>query len=104
MGAAPSVAGTTTHGRSTAWTVAFDVRVTLPASRFASVYARSTRQNKPWSAGRYRVYLAHGFDTRAFDDGAYRVVVEATDTAGNRDVAVTQVEIRNDARELRGRR
>ena len=91
-------------GRSTRWTVAFDVRTALRVSRFASVYARSTRQNKPWRAGRYRVYLAHGLDTRAFADGLYRVVVQAIDTAGNRDVAETPVEIRNDERDTQGGR
>ena len=85
-------------GRATPWTIAFDVREALPASPFGKVYARWTRQNKPWRAGRYRVFLARGLDTRTVADGAYRVEVEATDTAGNRGIAATTVQIRNGGR------
>ena len=86
------------------WVTALDARVVLPAAGFDGVYARWTRQNKPWRAGRYRVYLAHGLDTRAFDDGLYRIVVQAIDTAGNRGVAETPVEIRNAERDTQGGR
>lgn len=81
----------------TAWRTALDVRTSLPSCGFASVYARWTRQNKPWRAGRYRVYLARDLDTRALADGRYRVEVEASDTHGNSARRATVVVVRNAA-------
>lgn len=72
------------------WRTAVDFRDHLPSTPFTSIYARWTRQNHPWKRGgrgRYRYYLARGFDTRALPNGTYRVVVEVRDTAGNRRTA-----------------
>jgi hypothetical protein len=65
------------------WIVALDLRVRLPDVPYDRVYGRWTRQNKPWRAGRYRVYLARRLNTLALRDGTYTVEVVATDTAGN---------------------
>ncbi|HSC91644.1 MAG TPA: hypothetical protein VLB86_08330 [Gaiellaceae bacterium] len=56
-----------------------------------------TRQNKPWRVGRYRLDLTRGLDTRSLADGAYRVDVETTDTAGNRSRNATTVVVRTAA-------
>lgn len=69
---------------STAWRTVFDVRITLPpAHAFTAVYARWSRQNCARRLGRYRFYLAHGFETAALPNGSYELVVKAADTQGN---------------------
>lgn len=70
---------------ATAWHVAFDVRGSLPASAFSTVYAKWTRQNHPDRSqlGRYRYLLVRAFDTRSLPNGTYRLVVRAADTRGN---------------------
>ena len=80
------------------WKTAFDVRAELPRSGFDGIYAKWTRQNKPWRAGRYRVYLVHGLDTTALADGAYRLEVAAADTRGNTGVARAPIVVRNHGR------
>ena len=67
----------------TGWRVAVDFRSGLPESSFESVYAPWTRQNHPWSRGRYRFVLAPRFDTRALPDGRHRLEIVAADTRGN---------------------
>lgn len=71
---------------SAAWRVAVDFRGALPSAAYPSIYAAWTRQNRPSKRnghGRYRYYLARGLDTRSLPNGSYRVVVRASDTAGN---------------------
>jgi hypothetical protein len=67
----------------TRWRVAIDFRGALPSSPFESVYAPWTRQNHPWSRGRYRFVLAARFDSRVLPDGRHRLEVVATDTRAN---------------------
>ena len=74
-------------------TIAFDVRRRIPPNdSFRTYYAPGTHQNLPqfatrrfgWMPGEYLLDLDHGrFDTRRLHNGAYRVVVTATDTRGN---------------------
>lgn len=71
---------------SSAWRVAADFRYALPRTPFSSVYAIWTRQNRPSKRdghGRYRFALARGLDTRSLPNGAYRLTVRISDTAGN---------------------
>jgi hypothetical protein len=73
-------------GASTApngWRTAVDFRNGLPALPFEAVYARWTRQNKPWRNGRYRVLLAREWNTASLSPGRHRLEVVATDTRGN---------------------
>ena len=72
------------RGVSMPWRVAFDARTVLPTTPFRAVYARWTRQNRRDSRGRYRLLLAHGFDTSSLQPGSYRVEVRLADTRGNR--------------------
>lgn len=66
------------------WRVAADFRSTLlPGARFSAIYAAATRQNHPNAPGRYRFWLARGWDTRRHRDGSYRLDVEAADIRGN---------------------
>ena len=68
---------------ATRWVTALDLTFGLPVAAYDRVYARWTRQNKPWRPGRYRVFLVRGLDTRRFADGDYTVEVVVTDTRGN---------------------
>jgi hypothetical protein len=78
------------------WRVAVDFRETmLPQPRFADVYAPGTRQNRPGKPGLYRFWIARRFDSRAFENGGYRVDVEASDLQGNRALAQLPLSIRN---------
>lgn len=79
------------------WRYAVDFRNALPAAPFLSVYARWTTQNHPWprGVGRYRFYLARGWDTRSVPNGVYRVVVAARDTAGHEGRAERTLTIAN---------
>ena len=70
-------------GAVTAWATAFDVRLTLPTCRFEDRYATWTRQNRPWSNGRYRVLLARRFDVGRLAPGRYAVEIAVSDTRGN---------------------
>ena len=83
------------RGLAGRWQTALDLRDALPACGYAGVYAKWTRQNKPWSSGRYRVYLSRGVDTRRYADGTYLVEVQAADLAGNVASATHAVSIRN---------
>jgi hypothetical protein len=82
-------------GPVTSWRTAVDFRDALPAGGFHAVYARWTRQNKPWRAGRYRVYLARALDTRGLADGRYRVEVAVADTRGNHGTRTFAIVVRN---------
>jgi hypothetical protein len=76
-----------TAGPVTAWQTAVDFRETIPAaSAFASVYAKWTRQNHPNRPGRYRVYLAHAWNSTQLSPGRYRIEVSACDSRNNTDV------------------
>ena len=56
----------------------------IPApSMFDTVFAPWTRQNHPGARGRYRVLLAHDWDSRGLPDGRHTLEVEAIDTRGN---------------------
>ena len=66
------------------WRVAADFRTELRTEfRFNEIYAAGTRQNHPNARGRYRFWLARGWDTRRHRDGRYRLDVEAADIRGN---------------------
>ena len=78
-----------------AWSTAVDVRATIPSNdRYNAVYATWTRQNKAAHRGRYRFYLAHGFDAGKLSAGSYAIEVEATDTRGNRTLSRFPVTVR----------
>jgi hypothetical protein len=84
------------RGRASSWQTAFDVSMTIPAAGlFDSVYARWTRQNHPWNIGRYRVALAHGWDSRVWADGGYRLEVYVADTRGNHSVSSVPFRVDN---------
>jgi murein DD-endopeptidase MepM/ murein hydrolase activator NlpD len=75
-------------GAVTGWQTAVDFRETIPAaSAFASVFAKWTRQNHPNRPGRYRIYLAHGWNSAQVAPGRYRLEVSACDSRNNTDVA-----------------
>jgi hypothetical protein len=81
---------------ATPWRTAADFRRSIPAdSAFATVYARWTRQNHASRSGRYRFLLAHAWDSTTIADGAYVLVVAATDTRGNTGVGRFPVRIVN---------
>jgi hypothetical protein len=82
----------------TTWRAAVDFRNALPTSPFESVYARWTRQNHPWSRGRYRFVLQGSFDTRTLTDGPQRLEIEAADTRGNTDRRVVRFTVANNVR------
>jgi hypothetical protein len=85
--------------------VAVDFRRTIPANAtFWRFYARGSRQNMTqfasrrawWEPGVYRYRLARaGLDTKRLPNGIYRVVVTATDTAGNAGSAAQVFIVRN---------
>lgn len=78
------------------WTTSVDFRTRmLPAERFDEVYAPGTRQNRPARPGLYRFYLARGWDSRRFENGEYRLDVEARDLYGNRALAHLVLILRN---------
>jgi len=83
---------------SPSWHIAVDFRHSLPTTPFIHVYARWTRQNRPWihhGRGRYRFFLAERFDTHSLPNGTYRLVVCASDTAGNTTQAVRTFTVAN---------
>jgi murein DD-endopeptidase MepM/ murein hydrolase activator NlpD len=73
-----------TRGRAhQTWTTVFDVRTRLPATAFSSVFASGTDQNRPNRPGRYRFYLARGWQSTSLRDGKYVLEVRVTDVRGN---------------------
>jgi hypothetical protein len=85
--------------------VVYDVRRLLPApSTFWRVYARGTHQNMTVfgthysyrQPGNYLFRLSpDGFDTRSLHDGAYRLIVTATDLGGNHSSRVSGFTVDN---------
>ena len=65
------------------WHTAFDVRRRLPAAGFFDVFASGTRQNRRHRAGLYRVFLAHGWDSKSVRNGKHSIQVRVVDTRGN---------------------
>ena len=87
--------------------VAIDLRTDLPNRSFWQVYARGTYQNMAalgrhysWGQpGSYQFKLTpSAFDTRSLRDGAYDLVVTATDTSGNSSSLSRRFTVRNDSR------
>jgi hypothetical protein len=83
------------RGLAGRWHTSLDLRGGLPGCGYAGVYARWTRQNKPWRAGRYRVYLTRGLDTRGVADGTYSIQIRVGDAAGNTATSSLPTTIRN---------
>jgi hypothetical protein len=77
----------------TPWRTAADFRFSLlPASRYASIYAPGTYQNKPNRPGDYRFWLVQSLDTTSLPNGVYWVDVQASnirDATGENTVAIT---------------
>ena len=70
----------------------------LPANGLYSwIYAPGSYQNKPHRPGRYVYWIAHGFDTTAFPDGAYTLEVVASDTRHNLGTVTVPIQIANGA-------
>jgi hypothetical protein len=67
----------------------------LSPAEYDLVYARWTRQNKPWSNGRYRFYLVRAWDTRSLANGEHLIDVAASDSRGNTTVRSFEVTVRN---------
>lgn len=83
-------------GEWTGWRTALDVRETIPAaSLFDAYFAKWARENHASVRGRYRVYLAHGFDTRTLRDGRYVVQVTTADAGGNAAHAAAAFTVEN---------
>jgi hypothetical protein len=75
-------------GAVTGWQTSVDFRETIPpASAFASVYAKWTRQNHPNHPGRYRIYLAHAWNSAQVPAGHYRIEVAASNSRSNTTIA-----------------
>ena len=83
------------RGLNGRWHTALDLRNALPSGGYGCVYAKWTRQNKPWRAGRYRIYLAPRLDTTRYADGTYLVEIRTADATGNAGTATFPVTIRN---------
>jgi hypothetical protein len=66
------------------WRTTADFRLTIPpASAFDSVWAPGATQNHVRAPGRYRLYLARGWETRRLRAGSYQVEVVVVDSRGN---------------------
>ncbi|HET9506724.1 MAG TPA: hypothetical protein VFO81_02170, partial [Gaiellaceae bacterium] len=79
-----------------AWVTAADFRLRIPDdSDFSRIYARWTRQNLARRDGRYRFHLARGWDTTTVANGAYLLVVSATDVRGNSRSARFPIRVAN---------
>lgn len=80
------------------WRTAADFTTTIPgADTFDGFFARWTRQNHANRSGRYRVYLAHGWNSSSVPDGKYRVAIEAADIRGNVATATFSFTVANDS-------
>lgn len=78
------------------WRIPIDLRIALvPRSQFGKVFAPGTRQNRSYRAGRYRYFLARGWNTRLFPNGSYHLQVEAADVRGNTARASISIRIAN---------
>jgi hypothetical protein len=66
------------------WHIAADFRTNwIKGSRFDSIYAPGTTQNRALASGRYIFWLAHGFDIHSLPAGIYELQVLASDTSDN---------------------
>ena len=63
----------------------------LPGNLYNAVYARGTRQNRAGRPGRYRFFLARGFDASRLPAAGARLQVNVTDTRGNLSRATIDV-------------
>jgi murein DD-endopeptidase MepM/ murein hydrolase activator NlpD len=63
----------------------------LPAKLYDSIYAPGTVQNFKNTPGHYRFYLAHVFAASRLPAGRSQLRIEATDTRGNRTVALVSI-------------
>jgi len=80
----------------TRWQIAADFRQTIPGNElFSTYYGRWTRQNHAHRPGLYRLYLRHGWNSRAVPDGTYTVAVAAADIRGNETRYRTRVTVAN---------
>ena len=84
-------------GALSRWQTAVDFSGRLPAGPFDALYGRWTRQNHPWSRGRYRFLLSRNWDSRLLSDGRYRLEVAALDTRGNVGRGAFSVQVENSA-------
>lgn len=75
------------------WTVVADFRRFLEPSRYRSIYAPATRQNRPGRPGRYVFWLTHGIGLL---DGSYAIQVRASDTRGNTGYGAYEFDITGD--------
>jgi hypothetical protein len=79
---------------ATEWHFAVDFRSALPrASMFRTTYTQWTRQNHPGRQGRYRVLLAHNFDSRSISNRGCRLEIEVVDTGGNHSTRVVPLRV-----------
>lgn len=84
------------NGSTMPWRKVVDFRWTIPPpSTFSSVYAPGTDQNRPNRPGRYRIFLARGWNSAALPDGRYLLEVAASDTRGNRTRFRTEIQLVN---------
>ena len=77
--------------RAIAWRTVIDSDHMLDGKLYDAIFAPGTTQNYVGQPGHYRYYLARGFQASRLPAGASRLRIEATDTRGNRTVAVTSV-------------
>jgi hypothetical protein len=75
------------------WTTAADFDRLLPPSKYTSVFAPGTRQNRPNRPGLYVFWLTHGLSLL---DGSYAIQVRASDTRGNTEYAAYEFEVTSD--------
>jgi Peptidase family M23 len=75
------------------WTVAADFHRFQPASRYRSIYAPATRQNRPGRPGRYVFWLTRGTTVL---EGSYAIQVRASDTRGNTGFGAFEFDITGD--------
>ncbi len=77
------------------WETVVAFSTLLEPWQYDLVYAPGTRQNHPDRPGRFRFWLARGFDTALLPDGDYRLEVAASDTRGNTGRAALDLTIAN---------
>jgi hypothetical protein len=78
------------------WKISADFSLVIPpASAFGSVYAQWTRQNHANRPGRYRIFLAHGWDSTSVGDGAHGIQVETVGAGRVRTVRTVVIVVRN---------
>lgn len=78
-----------------AWQTVADFSTWHTPTRYDSIYAPGTLQNRPHVPGKYVFWLARGLDTDAFPDGTYELEVAASDTRGNTGTGAAIITIAN---------